>query len=141
MSGYTDERMPQMQRRMLDTAATIPGVTAVGYIDHLPLGLSGGDSYVFTDSTTDYRPTNQAADAMDYHISPGYIQAASTGLLAGKDLTQQDDAKAPKVALVNREFAVKVFGSVNKAIGGHFKFWDGQRAEVVGVVGTGSTAR
>ena len=49
----------------------------------------------------------------------------------------QDDAKAPKVALVNREFAVKVFGSVNKAIGGHFKFWDGQRAEVVGVVENG----
>ena len=41
------------------------------------------------------------------------------------------------MALVNREFAVKVFGSVNKAIGGHFKFWDGQRAEVVGVVENG----
>ena len=34
-----------------------------------------------------------------------------------------DDAKAPKVALVNRQFAVKVFGSVDKAIGGHFKYW------------------
>jgi len=103
----------------------------------LPLGLSGGDSYVFSDNTTDYRPTNQAADAMNYHISPGYIQAASTSLLAGRDLTQQDDAKAPTVALVNRQFAVKVFGSVNKAIGGHFKFWDGKRAEVVGVVEDG----
>ena len=49
----------------------------------------------------------------------------------------QDDAKAPKVALVNRQFAVKVFGSVDKAIGGHFKFWGGQRAEVVGVVEDG----
>ena len=49
----------------------------------------------------------------------------------------QDDSKAPKVALVNRQFAVKVFGSVNKAIGGHFKFWGGTRAEVVGVVEDG----
>ena len=48
-------------------------MTAVGYVDHLPLGLGGGDSYVFADSTTDYRPTNLAADAMDYHISPGYL--------------------------------------------------------------------
>jgi ABC-type antimicrobial peptide transport system permease subunit len=129
--------MQQMQRRMLDAAAAIPGATAVGYVDHLPLGLSGGDSYVFTDSTTDYRPTNQAADAMNYHISPGYINAAGTTLLAGRDLTMQDDAKAPKVALVNREFAVKIFGSVEKAIGGHFKFWGGERAEVVGVVENG----
>jgi predicted permease len=137
MSGYTDERVQQMQRRMLDAAADIPGATAVGYVDHLPLSLEGGDSFVYTDSTTDYRPTNQAADAMNYHISPGYIQAAGTNLLAGRDLTMQDDAKAPKVALVNRQFATKVFGSVNKAIGAHFKFNGGQRAEVVGVVEDG----
>jgi ABC-type antimicrobial peptide transport system permease subunit len=74
---------------------------------------------------------------MDYHISPGYIQAAGTSLLAGRDLSNQDDAKAPKVALVNRQFAVKVFGSVSKAVGGHFKFNGGQRAEVVGVVEDG----
>ncbi len=137
MSGYLDDRVQQMQRRMLDAASSIPGATAVGYVDHLPLGIEGGDSGVYADSTTDYRPTNEVADAMNYHISGGYIEAAGTRLLAGRDLSMQDDAKAPKVALVNRQFAVKVFGSVNKAIGGHFKFWGGQRAEVVGVVEDG----
>jgi len=137
MSGYTDEHVQQMQRRMLEAAAAIPGATAVGYVDHLPLGIEGGDSFVYSDATTDFRPTNMAADAMDYHISPGYIEAAETRLLAGRDLSMRDDAKAPKVALVNRQFAVKVFGSVTKAIGGHFKYWGGQRAEVVGVVEDG----
>ncbi len=137
MAGYTNDQMPQMQRRMLDAAAAIPGVTNVGYVDHLPLGLGGGDSYVFSDSTTDYRPTNLAADAMDYHISPGYMAAASTRLLAGRDLSMQDDSKAPTVALVNRQFAVKVFGSVNKAVGGHFKLDGKRRVEVVGVVENG----
>ena len=74
---------------------------------------------------------------MDYNISPGYLDAAGTRLLAGRNLTLHDDDKAPKVALVNRQFAVKVFGSVEKAIGGHFKFWGGERAEVVGVVEDG----
>ena len=137
MAGYTDERVPQMQRRMLDAIGAIPGVTAVGYTDHLPLGLGGGDSYVYSDSTTDYRPTNTAADAMNYHLSPGYLEAAGTRLLAGRDLTFQDNDKAPRVALVNRQFAVKVFGSVQNAIGGHFKYWNGTRAEVVGVVEDG----
>jgi len=137
MAGYADEQMPQMQRRMLDAAAAIPGVTAVGYTSNLPLGLGGGDSYVYIDSATDFRPTNAAADAMNYNISPGYLEAARTTLLAGRDLTLHDDSNAPKVALVNREFAVKVFGSVDKAIGGHFKFWGGTRAEVVGVVEDG----
>jgi len=137
MAGYTEEQMPQMQRRMLDAAASIPGVTAVGYVSNLPLSLGGGDSFVYTDSTTDFRPTNQAADAMNYNISPGYFEAAGTSLLAGRGFTFNDDNKATKVAVVNRQFAVKVFGSVEKAIGGHFKYWGGERAEVVGVVQDG----
>jgi predicted permease len=137
MSGYADERMVQMQRQMVDTAAAIPGVTAAGYTDNIPLGMGGGDSYIYSDSTTDFRPTNYAADAMNYDISPGYLVAAGTRLLAGRDLTLHDDSKAPKVAVVNRQFAVKLFGSVDKAIGGHFKYWGGERAEVVGVVEDG----
>jgi ABC-type antimicrobial peptide transport system permease subunit len=41
------------------------------------------------------------------------------------------------VAVVNREFARKVFGSVDKAVGSHFKFWGANRAEVIGVVEDG----
>jgi predicted permease len=137
MSGYSDDNSPQMQRRMIDAVAALPGVNAVGMVDNIPLGLGGGDSFVYSDTTTDYRPTNFAADAMQYRISPGYIQAAGTRLIAGRDLTWNDNKSAPKVALVNERFAVKVFGSVQKAIGGHFKYWGGKRAEVVGVVEDG----
>lgn len=137
MAGYADDRIPQAQQRMLESIANIPGVTAVGYIQNIPLGVGGGDSYVYTDATTDFRPTNYAADAMNYNISPGYLESAGTRLIAGRTLTLSDDKKAPKVALVNHQFAVKVFGSVDKAIGGHFKYWGGERAEVVGVVEDG----
>jgi predicted permease len=137
MAGYSGDRVQQFQRRMVDEASSIPGVTSAGLINQVPLGVGGGDSYVYTDTTTDYRPTNFIADAMDYNISPGYLGASGTQLLAGRDLTLNDDKKAPTVALVNRQFAEKVFGSVSKAIGGHFKFWGGNRAEVVGVVENG----
>ncbi len=137
MAGYPEARDSEMQRRMIDAVAAIPGVASVGYISNLPLSLGGGDSYVYSDTTTDYRPSNYAADAMNYNISPGYLDAAGTKLLAGRNLTLNDDDKAPKVALVNRRFAVKVFGSIDKAVGGHFKFWGGNRAEVVGVVEDG----
>jgi len=137
MAGYSGDGVPQMERRMIDAVSAIPGVTAAGSISNIPLSLGGGDSDVFADTTSDYRPTNSIADAMDYNISPGYLEAAGTKLLAGRDLRFDDDKKAPIVALVNRQFAVKVFGSVEKAVGGHFKFWSGNRAEVVGVVEDG----
>ncbi len=137
MAGYSGDRVPQMQRKMLDAVSAIPGVSSVGYAQHVPLSLGGGDSYVWADAITDFRPTNFAADAMFYIISPGYMQAAGTRLLAGRDFAFSDDSHAPRVALVNRLFAVKVFGSVQNAIGGHFKYWGGQRAQVIGVVEDG----
>jgi predicted permease len=137
MAGYSGEQRLQMQKRMLDAAAAIPGVTAVGYADRLPLSIGGNDSDVFADTTTDFRPTNAAADAENFGVSPDYFRAAGTALLAGRNLTMHDQDKAPVVVIINREFARKVFGSVDKALGGHFKFWGGQRAEVVGVVEDG----
>jgi predicted permease len=136
-AGYPKEKIPEIQRRMLDTVAAIPGVTAAGYIDNLPLSLGSSDSYAYTDATTDFRPTNYAADAMNYSVSPGYFGAAGTRLIAGRDISWHDADKQPVVAVVNQEFARKVFGSVNKATGAYFKFWGGNRAQVVGVVENG----
>ncbi|HEX4038071.1 MAG TPA: ABC transporter permease [Acidobacteriaceae bacterium] len=136
-AGYATDKVPEMQRRMLDTAAAIPGVSAAGLIDNIPLSLGSSDSFVYKDSITDFRPTNFAADAMNYDVSPGYFAAAGTRLLAGRDLTWHDADKQPVVAVVNQEFARKVFGSADRAIGGYFKFWGGQRAQVVGIVENG----
>ena len=137
MAGYSGEQQLLMQRRMIDAAAALPGVTAAGYADRLPLSIGGGDSNVYSDTTTDYRPTNAAADAQNFQVSPDYFRAAGTAMLAGRTFTMRDEEKAPKVAVVNREFARKLFGSVDKAVGQHFKFWGGQRAEVIGVVEDG----
>ena len=137
MSGYDGDQRPIMQKRMLDAAAAIPGVTSVGYADRLALSIGGNDSTVFSDATTDYRPTNSIADAQQFNVSPEYFRAAGTTLVAGRAFTVHDDANAPTVAVVNREFARKVLGSVDKAVGGHFKVWGGKRVEVVGVVEDG----
>jgi predicted permease len=137
MGGYDGDQQTQMQRRMLDAAAAIPGVTAAGYADRLPLSIGGNDSSVFADSTTDYRPANAIADAQQFGVSADYFRAAGTAILAGRSFTLDDDKKAPTVAVVNSEFARKLFGSVDKAVGGHFKRWGGARVEVVGVVEDG----
>ena len=138
MAGYDGDQRPLMQRRMLDAASAIPGVSAVGYADRLALSIGGNDSSVFTDSTTDYRPSHSVADAQQFNVSPDYFSAAGTAFLAGRTFTLHDEKKAPLVAVVNREFARKVLGTVdNNAIGKHFKIWGGTRVEVIGVVEDG----
>jgi len=137
MGGYEGDRRIQMQRKMLDEVAAIPGVTAVGYADRLPLSIGGNDSSVFSDATTDLRPGNSVADAQQFDVSPDYFRAAGTAMLAGRTFTLTEDTKSPMVAVVNREFASKVLGGVQKAVGGHFKVWSGTRVEVIGVVEDG----
>ena len=137
MGGYTGDQRIQMQRKMIDAAAAIPGATAVGTADRLPLSISGNDSSVYKDSTTDFRPGNAVADAQQFDVSPDYFRAAGTTMLAGRSFTLNDDSKAPLVAVVNREFAQKVLGSVDKAVGSHFKTWGGTRVEVIGLVEDG----
>ena len=127
-----------MQRRMLDAAAAIPGVTAVGYADRLPLSIGGNDSSVFADTTTDYRPDQFRRRCAAVQRLAGLLpRGRNRDCWPVEPLRLNDDSKAPLVAVVNREFARKVLGSVEKAVGGHFKVWGGKRVEVVGVVEDG----
>ena len=136
MAGYSDDTAFPVQRRIIDDASRIPGVTAVGTIDTAPLSGGEDDADVYREGTTDLRPSNSAFDSMYYSISPGYLRAAQTRLLAGRDFTWDDGPKAPKVAIVNQTFARSLFGT-QSAIGRHFLKNDKSLYEIVGVVEDG----
>lgn len=137
MAGYTGESVPPMQKQLLEAMQSIPGVTAVGMADVVPLSGGGNTSIYFTSQTADLRPSNAAAEGYIYNISPGYIEAAGTTLLAGRTFTWQDDSSAPRVAIVNQSFARKIFGSETAAVGKNFKLREGTLVQVAGVVEDG----
>jgi predicted permease len=138
MSGYSGDRVPAMQKRMIVALQALPGVESVGLEDSLPLGInSQGDSIVFNDNTSDLRPSNAITDAAIYKISPEYFRAAGTALLLGRSFTWNDDRNAPKIAIVNQEFARRLFGSPANPIGRSYKMPDGTRIQVVGMVEDG----
>ncbi len=137
MAGITGDQQQTSEQKMLTAVAGIPGVTMVGYADRLPLSPGGNDSCVFHDSDTDLRPTNCRADAQQFNVSPDYFRAAGTNMLAGRSFTFNDVKSAPLVAVINREFARQMFGSVEKAVGSDYKIWGGKRVQVVGVVENG----
>jgi predicted permease len=138
MSGYSGDRVPAMQKRMIEALEALPGVESVGLVDALPLAVSGeGDSIVFTDSMSDLRPSNAATDAAIFNISPEYFRAGGTALLSGRTFTWHDDRNSPRVAVVNREFARKLFGPAANPIGRSYKMRDGTLIQVVGVAEDG----
>jgi predicted permease len=137
MAGYSGDEIPAMQKRLLEAAATIPAVTDVALTSTPPLDQAWSTINVYHDETADLRPVNAAAVAFEFQISPGYLRAAQTALLSGRDIDWHDDTKSPHVAVVNREFARRMFGSDANAIGRHYKMRSGDRIQVVGIVENG----
>jgi predicted permease len=136
MAGYKEEQFLPVQKRMLEETARIPGVSAVGIIDRTILGEGCcGDEGVFRAGTTDFR--QELFDAHNFSISPGYLEASGTRLLAGRSFTWHDDADSPHVVLVNVTFARMMFGKTD-VVGEHFLLYRGTvPKEVVGVVEDG----
>ena len=138
-AGYSGDRIPAMQRRMIEALQAILGADSVGSVNWPPLELPNGgwQGKVYTDTTTDLSPSNAAADPHMYNVSPDYFRASGTSILAGRAFTWHDDTSAPRVAVVNREFASKILGSIPDAVGRYFKLRDGTRVRVVGLVEDG----
>jgi hypothetical protein len=69
-------------------------------------------------------------------ISPQYFATLSIPILRGRDLTDQDTADRPRVAVVNQAFVDRVFHGENPLGRRVSVFWGAQAvAEIVGVVG------
>lgn len=137
MAGYSDDSAYPVQRRIIEQASQLPGVQAAGTIDSLPLGGGGSNWSVYREGTTDLRFSNSVMTPHSYGISPGYLKAALTTLLAGRDFNWDDGPKTPKVAIVNEFFARKMFGNDQSAIGRHFLGGDKSSYQIVGIVEDG----
>jgi len=138
-AGYTGERIPQFNRRMIDAMTAIPGVEAAGLVNNYPplVYTAAFREKVFTEQTRDLTASSVALSPFRFNVSPGYLKAAGTTLLAGRDFTWRDDKSAPVPALANRQFALRMFGSMNGAMGKHFRIGDGTLVEIVGIIEDG----
>jgi ABC-type antimicrobial peptide transport system permease subunit len=111
----------------------------VGLVDNYPplVYTAGSRANVFKEETKDMRPSNAAAAPYRYEISPEYFHSTGTALLAGRTFSWDEGKNAPVVAVVNREFASRIFGSVSNAVGRYFRLQDGTRVQVTGIVEDG----
>ncbi len=134
--GYDEQRGREFERRLLERVRSAPGIEAAGAIDGLPLTLNISDSGILFEG----KPEPRAADtpiANMYYITPGYVAAMGTRLVAGRDFDVRDTKDAPLVALVNETFVRQFLGGEN-AIGKRFRHGHGDGwIQIAGVVEDG----
>jgi putative ABC transport system permease protein len=120
----------ELHRRL----AALPGVVAVGGITRLPLEPAYGISELIVEG----RPIPPQGPPIvgGRGVTPDYFKAMAIPLLAGRPLTDRDDARAPEVVLVNRALAERYLAGGSPVVGRRLRSGrDGPWMQVVGVVG------
>ena len=130
-----DPRGAMLLDAMLQRVRAIPGVHSAGIVTALP--ITGGPD---TDFVIAGRPAPRPGDEPSADIrsaSPGYFRTMGIPLLAGREFTGEDNARAPRVMLINETMARKFWPNANP-IGQHATMLDWGpplEGEIIGVVG------
>jgi predicted permease len=105
---FPKDRIREVRRQMLEKLRVRTGAIAAGEVDMTPVSGSGWDQLSWADGSAGPR-----VDTMYNRAGPGYFQTMGTSFAAGHDFNEHDDLSSPKVAIVNEEFAKKVFQGRN----------------------------
>lgn len=130
MSGYKRDQLAGVYQRLTERIQAVPGVKSVTLSRHPLLSLGARTSTTFV-------PNHAPRDSKVLLIAPNFLQTMEIPLLAGRQLNEGDNEKAPKVAIVNESFMRAYFDGRNP-VGSSFWFGsaqDGPGVEIVGVAG------
>ena len=105
---FPKERILEISREMRERLQEKTGAISAAQISMTPVGGDGWDQGVYADGSK-----NSPLDALFNRCGPGYFRTMGTSFVAGRDFDAHDNLAAPKVAIINEEFARKVFPGKN----------------------------
>jgi putative ABC transport system permease protein len=135
--NYSEAQGREFYQRLLERARNLPGVQAASLANHAPLAVGGRGVFVAVD--------NQPQFVVDNNIvTPGYLETMGIPLSLGRQITEQDDARSPRVAIINETFARQVWQNENP-VGKFFRLGTRARAgagdQLVEVIGVARDAK
>jgi predicted permease len=103
--NYSRERTVQLLAQLRGRVSALPGVSAVSFVDIVPLSMAGTNSNFDVDASPD-RPA-QSATAYILSVGSGYFQTMGIPLLRGRDFNPQPERQS--VAIINETMARHLF--------------------------------
>jgi predicted permease len=142
--GYKDEKLTQLYEQINERLAALPGVEAVTFSQTTLLSQSSSSRGVYLRKALEAPPDSEgrikeSGEGYILQVRENFLEAMQIPLLAGRSLRAQDDAKAPRVAVVNQTFANKYFPNENP-IGKRFTF-DSKKPDEIEIIGLARDAK
>jgi predicted permease len=135
--GYNNAREIEFNQQLLARLRALPGVQSATVADFSPLSFT-----IHSDGALPEGYVPQPHESMEADrgiVGPEYLQTLRTPLMAGRDFTDQDNAAAQSVAIVNQAFVDRYWTGQN-AIGKRIQ-WRGGWFTIVGVAANGKYRR
>lgn len=135
-AGYKPEQLQAVYDEILQRFHALPGVERVALSTYTPLEGDNWGEGVFIQGRPEPRPGDRIGASWT-RVSPEYFDAIGHRLLRGRNITAQDTATAPEVAVVNQAFLKRFFPKGENPLGVHFGLSGAKSAseiEIVGVV-------
>jgi putative ABC transport system permease protein len=128
-----EQSLIALQRRILDRIESLPGVTTAGFSRGVPLARPLSWSRLFADGVNE---GDEPLEPLVAYISPGYLEALGTRLIAGRHVTWADIEQDRNKLLVSESVARDFWGDPEAAIGKRVGWAPEGRTsnEIVGVV-------
>jgi predicted permease len=112
--GYTAATGTEFERQLVAQVKQLPGVQSATLADFSPLSFTIRSEGVRPEG---YVPRlHESMEADRGTVGSGFLEALRTPLLSGRDFTEQDNAEAQPVAIVNQAFVDRYWPGQN-AIG------------------------
>ena len=128
-----NDRARQRFIQVLDRLSALPGVTSAAVTRTMLLSGNTNTSSMWTQGQASQIAAEENMYMMD--VSPAFFATMGIPLQRGRGFTEQDDAKAPKVVILNEAAARRLFPDgdvVGRRMGGSFE--KSGEYEIVGVV-------
>jgi len=137
ISTADEDRFVNFFDRALLRLSALPGVTAVGASNVIPLDGNGTDRLIEVEGYVP-RDKSDMPDAQNRQVTPGWFGAMGIPLVRGRFVETSDDDKAQRVLVVNQAFAKRFFPNTD-AVGKRVRLGkltaDFPWATIVGIVG------
>jgi putative ABC transport system permease protein len=134
---YDETQTQQFYERLTERVRALPGVVSVGLTQDPPLGLDSYDGVAFVPDGFDMPRDRESLTSTMDTVDPGYFATMDISILRGRGFRATDTKDAPRVAVVNEQFA-KHYWPGGDAVGRHFRLDHraGTPVEIVGVART-----
>ncbi len=128
------QMVTRIENNIADKLAAIPGVASVGYAAAVPMDGNDPNWDELYVQGKDYQ-SGEVPLRLYHYVSPGYLPAMGTRLVAGSDFTWADIYNLRQNVIVSENFARESWGSAQAAIGKQVRqFTNKPWQQVIGVV-------